>query len=214
MNPTINYLAFCEKFSKRKPLILYKNIYVSKGDSNFELAKNTRVYLDSYSKSEDLIELRIKYTSNSALGECCYRMSWQDEVPITHFESAEEAYKHCRFTGVVLGNTLEEFIFSGSSKFACVYAINVSNKRLPISLETKVMKNYRYLVDYCRAFEIDLTEEQEKVFLKDKKGEFVVQYALSKIKGKLPDALHNYLIMKYAEKPNNYWLKMYFEKLK
>ena len=110
----------------------------------------------------------------------------------------------------------ENFIFSRSAKFASKYACDVSRKRLSSFLEEKVFKNYRYLTTYCIEFNINLTENQEKIFLNDDTGEFVANYALQKIRGRLPDTLHNYLIMKFADvdKYRSYWINRYFESIK
>jgi hypothetical protein len=212
MNPTTNYLAFCEKISKERgiaPLTLYKDITVYKDDNNFQIKKNTKIYLQSYVVNNNEIELKIQHIEGLKATRSKYCFKWNQEVPFTHFESAKEAYKHSMFTQVPLGSEVENFIFAKSPKYASLYATNVLGKRLSDFLESKVLSNHRYAVEYCCSFGVNLTEEQEKIFLKDKEGSFVAIYGLQKIKGKLPDTLHNYLIMKFAEK-KGYWVERYF----
>lgn len=217
MNPTINYLAFCEKISRERgiaPLTLYKDVIVHKDNENFKISKGANVYLQNYTSSKDEIELSIQLAQlNCSLSTCKCKLKWNEDVPFTHLESAKEAYKHCSLTHFPLGEDLENFIFAKSPKYSCCYAINVLGKRLSEFLESKVLSNYRYAVEYCCAFDVNLTEEQEKIFLKDKEGNFVALYGLQKIKGKLPDVLHNYLIMKFAEK-KGYWIERYFNERK
>ena len=205
-HPTINYLAFCKKVPNK--LVTYKDIVVYENNEEKKIKNGTEISVIDYCPHDNHIEIKIKIKD----GYYNFLLNWNEEVPFTHFVNGEDAYKHCRFTKVPLGENLENHIFSRSPKFAATYAINITGKRLSAFLENKIFNNYRYILDYCVYFDIDLTEKQEEAFLKDPDGEHTATYGLRKIKGRLPETLHNYIIMKFAES-KSYWIEKYFNSL-
>jgi hypothetical protein len=206
MNSISNYLAFCKKHSQGHFLFVYEDITTS----NRVIKKGSEIKIVSYKEAEDRIQIEgIDKSSNPIF----FEIKWFEEVPFTHFNNGEQAYKHARFTNIPLGTKLENYIFSRSPKYASMYAIEVAGKRLSASLEDRIFRNYRYITSYASEFDIKLSEEQESAFLNDPTGDFVACYGIEKIKGKLPETLHNYLIMKFAES-KRYWVEKYFNSLK
>lgn len=217
MNHFTNYLSFCLNYKAKNYLTIFKDLEViDEKENKLKITKGSKIKLDSYEEDKSTCKVRLDMTLIDQKTKCFYDLEWNEEIPITHFVNAQEAYKHCYFTKIPLTENLENFIFSRSAKFASKYACDVSRKRLSSFLEEKVFKNYRYLTTYCIEFNINLTENQEKIFLNDDTGEFVANYALQKIRGRLPDTLHNYLIMKFADvdKYRSYWINRYFESIK
>lgn len=203
MNHNLNYLYFCKKC---KELVLYKNITAKRVlDGVFKpiLAKS-KLHLNSFEITSDGVVLILKFKEV----EYEVQLKWSEPIPFTHYKNAKEAYDKCKFTGMVLDKDLEDFVFGRSAKYASLYAINVSKKRLSSALEDKVLSSYRYVQDYCVYFNITLTEQQEEVFFQDESGDFAAVYGINK--GKLSEAVHNYLLMKFMDKKNSYWLTRYF----
>ena len=202
MNHNINYLQFCCR---------NQNIYLFKDFKG--IAKKTKILLKSFVHNKEGIDLLlIVYNNKNFESEpISLHLDWDEEIPFTHFKTAEEAYKHARFTKIPLGVGLEDFIFDKSPKYATEYAISI-NKRTSAYLESKIFRNYRYLFYYSKHFDLTLTENQEKVFLKDKTANYVANYGIQKIKGKLPEMLHNYLLMTVASQKNKeYYPSRYLE---
>lgn len=208
MNHTVNYLTFCVN----QEVIVFSEFFaISSNDEKIKIEKNHKIRLLSFSYDDSEIKINFSHKNqiyNSSL-------PWNSEIPFTHFKTAEDAYKHSKFTKMGLGKDLEDYIFARSPKYATKYAIEVTKKRLSSFLEKKIFRNYKYLLFYAYEFDITLTEKEEQVFLKDKTGKYVAMYGYNKIKGKLPESLHNYMIMIAANSKNkNYYMQKYFESLK
>lgn len=204
MNHNLNYLYHCKKC---KELILYKNIEAKRVLDGVvkPILPKSKLHLTSFKTTSDGVILILKFKEV----EYEVQLKWSEPIPFTHYKNAKEAYDKCKFTGMVLDKDLEDFIFIKSAKYACLYAINVSKKRLSPALEEKVLSSYRYVQDYCVYFNITLTEKQEEVFFQDESGDFAAVYAINK--GKFSETIHNYLLMKSMDKKNSYWLKKYFD---
>lgn len=209
MNHNINYLHFC---LNNQNLYLYKEVKVD----GVSIPKKTKIRLESFTHDKDGIDLTVIKGDIATLGvrdgyKFTFHLNWDEEIPFTHFKEAKEAYVHCRFTKIPMSIGLEDFIFDRSPKFATEYATHF-NKRVSNYLETKIFRNPKYLFQYSKHFSINLSEEQEKTFLKDDDGNWVAKYGLEKIRGRLCEMLHNYILMVVAnQKIKAYYPSRYLE---
>lgn len=85
--------------------------------------------------------------------------------------------------------------YLGRSKKFSMIAVK-HKTRLPEKIEEEILSDYKLSNHYSSAFDINLTESQQKEFLKDKTGSFAAKYSLDLIDRKIevPDFLHNYLL--------------------
>jgi hypothetical protein len=206
MNHNINYLHFCRN---NDSIYLFKEVEFKTEHGTLEsFPKKTKIFLDSFSSNKQGIDLNL-VVNNKKLN---LHLNWDEDIPFTHFETAEEAYNHVRFTKVPLSSSLEDFIFDRSPKFATYYSETV-DKKLSKHLESKIFKNPKWLYMYSKHFDIKLTEKEEEVFLKDKDGSYAAVYGYDKVKGRLCDMLHNYILMTLAnQKIKGYYPTKYIEK--
>lgn len=143
--------------------------------------------------------------------EIKYSISWQDNLPFTHFVSSKDAYFHARRVKKRFNQEIENVVFSRSPKLLFLYAIAFIKERFPKNLENIVVQNPYYAYKYAKNFlDHRLEPEQEEVFLKDKRGESLAYYAIEIVKERLPDKLHNFLILKSMEHSNNKWISNLF----
>ena len=107
----------------------------------------------------------------------------ENGIRISNYEYLEYVFNHPSHRGI-----------SDSKKFAM---IAVKHKtRLPKKIEEVILGNYKLSNHYSSAFDINLTEFQQKEFLKDKTGSFAAKYSMDLIDRRIevPDFLHNYLL--------------------
>jgi len=107
----------------------------------------------------------------------------ENGIRISNYEYLEYVFNHSSHRGI-----------SDSKKFAM---IAVKHKtRLPKKIEEVILGNYKLSNHYSSAFDINLTEFQQKEFLKDKTGSFAAKYSMDLIDRRIevPDFLHNYLL--------------------
>lgn len=120
-------------------------------------------------------------------------------------------YRNTRGTNNRLSERLENAL-SGDSKNLCLYA-QALNERLPKHLEDTITEP-RYLYEYARTvLRGRAPEHLEQCFFKDIR--YASKYAFDVIRGfasvKLPEALHNFVVMKSFETPDDYCVKAYIE---
>lgn len=120
-------------------------------------------------------------------------------------------YRNTRGTNGRVSEVLENAM-SGSSQYLCLYAQGL-NERLPKHLEDTISEP-RYLYEYARTvLRGRAPEHLEQCFFKDIR--FAAKYAFDVIRGfasvKLPEALHNFVVMKSFETPDDYSVKAYIE---
>lgn len=119
-------------------------------------------------------------------------------------------YRHTRVNENRLSETLENAL-AGHDRELFSYANNIG--RLPKNLEDSLTEPrwaYEYAVHVLRG---RLPEHLEQVFFKDIR--YAAKYAFDVIRGfapvKLPEALHNFVLMKSFENPNDSSVKTYIE---
>ncbi len=111
----------------------------------------------------------------------------ENSVRISNYEYLEYIFDEGRLSSPFLPSEIPK-------KFAM---LAVKHKtRLPEKIEEEILSDYKLSNHYSSAFDINLTESQQKEFLKDKTGSFAAKYSLDLIDRKIevPDFLHNYLL--------------------
>lgn len=106
----------------------------------------------------------------------------------------------------------ERLVCEYSAEAGCRYAINVLGKRLPKKYEEKVLQDKEWFIVYTLyVLKKRLPREYEDK-LDDPK--FAFMYSKFALQGKLPDHLHNFMLMKSFECPDNSFVKGYFDFIK
>ena len=93
---------------------------------------------------------------------------------------------------------------------ACWKAVK-AKKRLP-ELEDIILTDSWFSCRYAELLIEGRWIEAEDIILSDIQSSF--KYAKSVIRGKLPDKMHNMMILYAIKDPNDYWVKHYFEFIK
>lgn len=184
-NPTIEFL---NELVGKKVLVTSSFLGIKPGSKitlkNFELLAEDFKIIFEYKKKEFV-----------------HTLNWKENLPFTHFISAKSAYFHAKRVKKRFVPEIENVVFKNSPKLLYLYAISFIKENFPPELEKIVVKNPYYAFKYAKNYlDKRLSEDQEKIFFKDKSGESLAFYGLEVVKGKLPEELHNFLLLKSMEK--------------
>lgn len=180
-NPTLEFLNEC----------VGKKVLVTK--SFLKIKTGTKILFKSFEINEKEILLIFEYKKN----EIKHTIEWKENIPFTHFVSSKNAYFHAKRIKKRFNQEIENVVFKNSPKLLYLYAIAFIKERFPDNLEKIIVQNPYYAYKYAKNYlDKRLSEEQEKIFFKDKTGESLAFYALEVVKTKLPEELHNFLLLK------------------
>ena len=108
-----------------------------------------------------------------------------------------------------LSSKQEQMVCELSAEAGCRYAINVLGSRLPKKYEEKILKDKDWFIIYAiYVFKRTLPKEYESR-LTDTKSIFL--YSKFVLKNKPPENLHNFMMMKSFEHPDDTFIKGYLE---
>jgi hypothetical protein len=184
-NPTLEFLQD----------LIGKKVLVT--ESFKEIKCGNKIVLKNFETNEKEVILKFEHKNQ----EFIHVVNWKDNLPFTQFLSSKSAYFHAKRVKKRFNPEIENVVFKRSPKILFLYAISFLKEKFPKNLEKIIVQNPYYAYKYAKNF-LDgrLTQEQEKIFFKDSTGESLVFYAIEVVKEKLPDELHNFLLLKSIEK--------------
>jgi hypothetical protein len=187
INPTLDLL---KDIQGKKVLITQEFQGVKKG---------SKIIFSNFQIQEENIILNFIYIKK----EIQQILKWHEDLPFTHFISAKDAYWHAKRIRSRFRPEIENVVFQNSPKLLFLYALAFIKSKEDFSedLEKIILKSPYYAYKYAKNY-LDgrLTPQQEMIFLKDKTGESLINYALEIVKDKLPEVLHNFLTIKFMDK--------------